>query len=789
MGLIGQPLRRKEDPRLLSGGGEYADDIALEDAGHAVFLRAAEAHARILSIDTAAARAAPGVRAVLTGADLAAAGVGPIPHAIGSSQAGADVRLANLDGSERARTDHHPLPRARIRFSGEAYALVVADTLDQARDAAELVEARFESLPAVTSARAALAPDAPRLWDHVPGNLALEAEIGDAAATDAAFARAAHVVRLNTRVNRVTGVHMEPRSTAALYDPETGYTIRCSGGGGVVQIRDHIAAALGEPPERVRVHAPTDVGGNFGTRNATYPDWVAIAHAARLTGRPVRQRVERIEAFTSDFQARDLQVTAELALDAEGRFLALRAVNTSNIGAYAVSYTALNKGVQLMTGLYRVPVAHVRGRAVFSNTPPTIPYRSAGRPEAMFVIERLVDLAARRTGIDPVALRRINMIPAQAFPYTNPFGVTYDSGDHLGVMDRALALADRAGFPARRAEARARGKLRGFGFANYIEGTGGMPRERAELTFCPERGMVEVILGTQDTGQGHRTAFAQLVADWLGLSPDQVEIRAHDTAFVQAGGGSHSGRSLRFGSIVMDQASRAALARLRAVFAAKAGIAPEAAEFAEGYFRDPRGNTALHVFELAALAETDPDLPPELRGRVATVADQVTPGLAFPYGAAVCEIEIDPETGAFTIPRYTSVDDVGRALNPLILHGQTHGGIAQGVGQALFENIAFDPASGQSLAASLMDYQLPRAADLPAFDTALSEVPASSHPLGFRPGGEGGTTPALATAINAVADALSGLGVEHVEMPATPARIWQAIHSAAAGGATGKDSA
>ena len=743
MTLIGTGLRRKEDVRLLKGEGDYADDIDLPDAAYAVFARSPYAHARLISVDVTAAREAPGVVAVLTGADLQIAGVGAIPHPIGSSKVGADVRLANRDGSERARTDHPPLVLDRSRFAGEPYAAVIAETIAAAKDAAELIEAEWEELPVVTRALAALEPDAPQLWDHVPGNLALEAEIGDAAATEAALAGAAHRVRFDSQINRVTGVHMEPRSSAAWLDDAGRVVVRCSGGTGVVQMRDSLAATLGLPAEAVRVVAPGDVGGNFGTRNATYPEFVVIAHAARLTGRPVKHRVERMEAFETDYQARDLHISVELGLDEDGTFLALRAVNSSNIGAHIASYVPLNKGIQLMTGLYRVPVAHATGRAVLTNTPPTIPYRSAGRPEAMYAIERIVDLAARECGFDPIELRRRNMIPAEAFPYTNPFGVTYDSGDHIAVMDRALQLADRDGLAARRAEAEARRRLLGFGFANYIEGTGGIPRERAEVKVLPEERRVEVVLGTQDTGQGHRTAFAQLVADWLGLSVDDVTLRTGDTDVVTAGGGSHSGRSLRFGSIVMDDASRGVIARAKAVFAALNGVDAADVGFSDGHLRLGDRNLVMHLFELAAAAEAGDGLPEELHGPIAAVGDKVTTGLAFPYGAAVCEIEIDPETGGYEIVRYTSVDDVGRALNPMILHGQTHGGIAQGVGQALFEACHFDPESGQNVTGSMMDYQLPRADDFPMFTTDLSEVPATSHPMGFRPGGEGGTTPAL----------------------------------------------
>ena len=779
MNLVGKGILRAEDATLLAGQGRFADDLRLEGACFVVFARAHHAHARIAALETAAARAAEGVLAVLTGADLDAAGIGPIPHNIGSSKAGADVALANRDGSERARTPHKPLPTDRVRFAGEAYAAVVAETAAAARDAAELIAAEWEPLAAVVDARAALAPGAPRLWAQVPGNLALEAEIGDRAATDAAFEGATHVVRLDARVNRVTGVHMEPRSAAALFDAEAGqYVLRASGGAGVVQIRDQLAAALGVDPALVRVRAPEEVGGNFGTRNATYPEWVVMAHAARITGRPVKHVVDRLEAFSSDFQGRDQHVAAELALDAQGNFLAFRSTNTADLGAYTVSYVALNKAAQQMTGLYRVPQASVVARAVLTNTPPTIPYRSAGRPEAMFAIERLIDLAARDCGFDRIALRRRNMIPDDAFPHTNPFGVTCDNGAHRDVMAQLLEMADHAGFAARRAEARARGRWRGFGMANYLEATSGNPRERAEIAVRPETGVVEVVLGTQDSGQGHRTAFAQLVAAWFGIAVDQVVLRTGDTAFVTAGGGSHSGRSLRFGSIVMDKAARDVIARGRAVFAALNGAEPGEVTFEEGYFRLPGGNVVMHLFELARAAQDDTRLPAELCGGLAAFSDAVTPGFAFPYGSAACELEIDPETGAVEIIGYWSVDDVGRALNPLIVHGQTHGGIAQGVGQALFEDCVFDPATAQNLTASFMDYRLPRAADLPMFGADISEVPATSHPLGFRPGGEGGTTPALAVCGNAVADALADLGVRHVEMPATPLRIWEAIATA-----------
>lgn len=791
--MIGEDVRRKEDLRLVTGQGQFADDLVFENPAFAAFVRSPHAHARIVAVDKTAALAMPGVLAVLTGADIAAAGLCPIPHAIGAAGTGSDVPMRNRDGSERARTQHLPLPIDKARYVGEAVAMVIAETTNLAKDAAELIGIDWVELPAVVSGVDALNEDAPTLWDHLPGNLVLDGEVGDRCATEAAFANAAHVVSFSSWVQRVTGVHMEPRSSSAEYDASTGrYTIHASGGQGVVIMRDQIAASLGVEPSRVRVVAPRDVGGNFGTRNAVYPEFVLLAHAARLVGRPVRHQAERIEAFLSDYQGRDLHVEARLALDEEGRFLAFHSVNTSNLGAHTVSYTALNKGIQLMTSLYRVPVAHVEFRAALSNTVPTIPYRSAGRPEAMYAIERMIDLAAQKFGFDRLELRRINMIPGDAFPYTNAVGVTYDNGEHVGAMEKALAMADWSGFEARRTEALTRGRYRGIGLSNYIEGAGGIPRERAEISVDTAAGVIDVVIGTQNTGQGHETAFAQLVGAFFGISHERVRIRAGDTDFVKAGGGSHSGRSLRFSSIVMHKATTAIITRGKAIAAFRLGVRPDEVEYADGHFRVAGSNSVMDLFEVASAAEDDQDLPDDLRGRLAAISDETTAGLAFPYGSAVCEIEIDPETGLCTIPRYTSVDDVGKALNPMIVDGQTHGGIAQGVGQALFEWSHYDRDTGQNLSATFMDYQVGRAADFPSFDTFISEVPAKSHPRGFRPGGEGGTTPSLGVTVNAIADALAPLGITHIEMPVTPLRIWQAIQAAKAkqhrqGGNHGRD--
>ncbi|WP_249209803.1 xanthine dehydrogenase family protein molybdopterin-binding subunit [Bradyrhizobium manausense] len=769
---------RREDLRLVRGQGRYADDLGLPGTARAFMVRSPHAHAAIRKMDVAAAMALPGVVAVLTGADALADGLGPIPHATGSSKTGSDIRLANRDGSERKITQQLTLPLDRVRYAGEGVVLVVAETLAQARDAAEAVTVDWDPLPAVVRAIDALALGAPQLWDHIPGNCTLEADLGDATATAAAFSRAAHRVRLSSWVQRVTGVHMEPRAVTATWDKASEiYTVRASHGLGVVQMRSELASVLGVASDQIRVIAPEDVGGNFGTRNATYPEFALVAWAARRLQRPVAFQAERSEAFLSDYQGRDLHVDAELALDSSGNFLALRSVNTANNGAYTTSFVPLNKGAQLMPSLYRIPVAHVVARAAVTNTPATIPYRSAGRPEAIYAIERLIDLAAQQCGFDRLELRRRNIISPQEQPYRNPLGVTYDNGDYTGVMERAIDLADWAGFTNRRRASRARGLCRGIAVGNYIETTSGAPRERAEILVRPG-GKIEIILGTQNTGQGHETAFPELVAGWFGVPSASVTLRTGDTDFVKAGGGTHSGRSLRMASVVMHRATVEIIERGRRIAAALFEADTTDVTFEKGRFAIEGTDRELSIFEIARIAVDDSKIPNDLRGPFAATSDQVLPGLAFPYGAAVCEVEIDPETGALDIQRYTSVDDVGRALNPMILHGQTHGAIAQGVGQALLEQCVFDPETGQNLSGSFMDYAIPRAIDLPSLTTALSEVPAASHPLGLRPGSEGGTTPALGVTVNAIVHALSEFGITHVEMPVTPSRIWQAIADA-----------
>ena len=773
--LIGQALPRKEDARLLTGGGRYSDDIDLPGQVYAAFVRSPHAHARIRAVDTAAARAMPDVLAVLTGADAAADGLRPIPHHPMPMKPPADIELKNRDGSDHGHAPHPVLASDRVRHVGEQVAMVVAHSVAAARDAAECVTVDYEPLTPVIATRAAAMPGAARLYDDV-ANLCIDAEVGDAAATAAAFARAAHVVALDTWVQRVTGVPLDARAAIGVHDAASGRYTLYAGSGGVVRQKRELATVLGVPENDVRV-VSGDVGGNFGTRNAFYPEFALVAWAARRVGRPVKWTCERSEAFACDYQGRDQVIAAELALDADGRFLALRGTITLNGGAHSVLYVPLVKCTELLTSVYRVPTAHVRARAVLSNTPPTNPYRSAGRPEAMFAIERLIDLAARALGCDRIALRRRNLIPPAAQPYANPLGMTYDSGDYRGAMDRALALADWKGFATRRRESRRRGKLRGIGLANYIEATSGNPREYAQITVRPE-GRVDVAVGTLSSGQGHETSFAQCVAQWLGVALDRIRLIQGDTDIIPVGGGSHSGRSMRMAGIVMGKAADAVLAKAGRIAAQLLEADHADIAFAEGRFTVKGTDRSLDLFAIAHEATQRVDLPDDLRGPLQAACDETIRMAAFPFGSHVCEVEVDPDTGSVEIARYTAVDDVGRAVNPLILHGQTHGAIAQGVGQALWEHCHYDATSGQLLSGSLMDYALPRADMLPRFTTQLGETPAPGNPLGVRAGGEGGTTPALGVVANAVVDALAGCGVTHIELPLTAERVWRAIRDA-----------
>ena len=755
---IGQPVLRKEDARLVTGGGRYSDDVNAAGQVHVCFVRSPHAHARIDRIDVKAALETPGVITVLTGADAAADGVRPVGHSPFNENRYEDVvKKTHIIFV----APHPPMPDDRVRYVGEIVAMVIGETPEAARDGAEQVTVEWTALPAVTRSIAATAPDAPRLYETAASNVCVDANAGDAAATDAGFARAAHVVRFETWVHRITGVPMEPRAVLATWDPVSGRYSLHVGAGGLGRTQAGVAGALGVRQSAVRATAG-DVGGNFGTRNSCYAESVLVAWAARRIGRPVKWRADRREAFLSDYHGRDLAVRAELALDADGRFLAFRTSNTSNLGAHVVHFGPLNKGMAISTTVYDIRAAALRGRSVLTNTSPTTPYRSSGRPEVMFVMERLIDLAARRHGFDRLEIRKKNLVPAHAMPYRNAVGVVYDSGDYRAAFDRAIELADWAGFERRRAEARRLGRRRGIGVANYVEINTGFPRERAHVTVRPE-GRVDLVLGTLSSGQGHETSFAQLLVDWLGVELRQVRLITGDTDVTVVGGGAHSARALRLSAIVMKNAADQIVEKGTRIAASLMEAAPADIEFVAPRFRVKGTDRSVHLFEVATAGPLD------------GLSDETMPQPSFPYGCAVCEVDVDPETGVVDVVRYTTVDDCGRAVNPMILHGQTHGGIAQGVGQALWESCAYDTETGQLLSGTLMDYALPRADLLPSFTTEISEVPSTSHPLGMRGGGEGGTTPALGAVVNAICDALAELGVEHLEMPATPERVWRAI--------------
>jgi len=778
---IGQPVRRREDFRLLTGKGCYSDDYNFPGQAYAVMVRSPHAHARIRSVDTRAAEAAPGVLTVLTGRHMREDGLQPIPHSVGTRHP-ADITLESRDGSPPFIPPHFPMTAEEARHCGEIVAMAVATSLAAAKDAAEVVAVDYEPLQAVAHSLTAVQQNAPLARGDASSNISIDAELGDPSATNAAFSKAAHIVRFETWVQRIAGVPMEPRAATVTYEPETERYTLYAGIGGAVRPKQELAKILGVAEDKVRV-VMHEVGGNFGTRGSFNPEFALVAWAARRVGRPVKWTCERSEAFLCDYQARDLAVEAELALDRDGKFLAMRGSNIANVGAYPISYGPLAKGVEIMSSIYHVPAVHFRARAAITNTLPTRPYRSSGRPEVMFVMERLIDLAAGECGFDRLELRRRNLVPESAMPYRNPFGMVYDSGAYHRVMERVVALGDWAGFPARRAAARARGKYRGIGVSNYVDTATGTPRERAEITVLPD-GIVEIVVGTVSNGQGHETSFAQLIGEWLGVPIDAVRLVTGDTDRVSVGGGSHSGRALRLASIVMLNASRDIIAKGLQIASHVMEAAPADLEFADGRFRVKGTDRSLGIFEIAAEALRRNDLPDELRGPLAAESDETVNLASFPYGCHVCEVEVDPDTGVVEIARYTAVDDVGRAVNPLIVHGQIHGGITHGLGQAISENCVYDRETGQLLSGSLLDYALPRADRLPFFTTELSEVPTPTHPLGIRPAGEGGTTPALGVVVNAAVDALGEFGVTHIEMPLTPERVWRAIH--ANGGATAR---
>ena len=771
---IGQPVRRKEDQRLLTGKGQFTDDFNLPNQAYAVVVRSPYPHARIISIDTGAAHNMPGVLGVFRGEDCAVDHLTSIPHSP-LPKTDNDLKLGAPDGGEVFIGPHVLLPTDKVRHVGEAVALVVAETEAQAMDAAEEVFVDYETLPHNADGLKAANVEGPAVWDELPANVCIDTTFGDVSGTDQAFAKADHIISTQFHIDRVTGVPIEPRSALGSYDSTTGrYTIYAGSGGAVRQKRE-LAVVLNVEPDDVRILSH-DVGGNFGTRTRVYVEFGLVAWASKKIGRPVKYTCDRSEAFISDYQGRDLYTSVELALDKKGRFLAMRADNISNVGARAVSFSPLGKGSQLISGSYRIPVGCIRSRAVFTNTVPTQAYRSSGRPEVTFAIERLVELAAEQTGMDVQELKNLNLLREDEMPYTNPIGLNYDSGDYHKSVEMAKKLADWDNREERRAEAKRRGKLLGVGFANYVESSIGTPVEQAELHVIPD-GRVDLVIGTQPSGQGHETSFAQVAAEWLGLPVDEIQIVIGDTDIVKVGGGSHSGRSMRMAGTVIVMACDELIEKAKNIASHVLEAAVADIEFGDGDFTVKGTDRSISLYELAGKADAT-ELPEDLQGGLNVVRSNEMHTPVVPNGCHICEVEIDPETGEVDLVRYAAIDDVGRAINPLIVHGQTHGAIVQGLGQAMVEACVLDPENGQTLTGSLMDYGMLRAGDLPAFKVELNEVPSPTNPLGIKAGGEGGTTSAPAVFISAVVDALKAYGITDIKMPATPFAIWQAIQDA-----------
>ncbi|KPP91345.1 MAG: CoxL-like aerobic dehdyrogenase large subunit [Rhodobacteraceae bacterium HLUCCA08] len=762
MCLIGRAIPRAEDVALLTGRGRFTDDATPDGAAHLVFLRATAAAGRITALDTAAAAAMPGVLAVIDAAALRAAGIAPFaPPRVPPQLARGAVRAAPFPA----------LADGRIGHVGQPILAIVAETETQALDALEAVAIEIADRPAVADMAAALT--GPAVWPIAPDNRLFRVEMGDAAAVEAAMTGAAHRVTRRLRISRVTAAPMEPRGAIGQWDAAARRYTLITGTQASHRLAEGVAALMGVASDRLRV-VSGDCGGSFGMRNGALPEYAPILLAARLTGRPVRWIESRSEAFLADPQAREQVVEATLALDAGGRFLALSVGIAAGIGAFALPGSLMPSFNNLpsLAGVYRLPAIHATVEGVHLNTQTTAAYRGAGRPEAAHVIERMIDLAARATGIDRVALRRRNMLSPGDLPYRNALGFTYDSGDFPAVLDRALTTADWAGFAGRRADAAARGRLRGIGLAACIEIAGGPPSgpmpEYAAATLGPN--FCTLRLGTGDAGQGHATAFAQIAADRLGLPIDRIRVTTGDTDLVPRGTGSFGSRSIGAAGSALARVCDDLIAQLLPD-AARHIDAPEAdLRFAQGTFGLPGTNRAV---TLAALLATETPT-------VSSALWAATRGPSYPNGCHVAEVEIDPETGALTLCRYLAVEDIGRVINPALAAGQLHGGIAQGVGQALMEAIRYAPDNAQPLTGSFMDYALPRAADLPFFDLETLPVETGANLLGTKGVGEAGTVGALPVLASAIADALAPFGIDHVDMPATPAAIWEAIRSARA---------
>ena len=764
---IGQPVPRSEDPVLVCGKGQFTDDVSLPGQAYAVMVRSGHAHGVIRGIDTAAARGMPGVLGVYAAADLENAGIGTLqPRQV----------MNNRDGTPMLSPVRYALATDKVRYVGEAIAAVVAETLAEAKDAAEAVLVDIEPLPAATTASAAAAPGAPVLYDEVPGNVGLDFHYGDSKAVAAAFASAAHVTRLQLRNNRIVVNPIEPRSAVAQYDAERRHWTLHVPGQGVFGFRNYIAGVLGVGRDKLRVLTGR-VGGSFGMKQPTYSEYYCILHAAHELGRPVKWTDDRTDSFLSDSHGRDAEMTAELALDRDGNFMAVRLTGHGNLGAtFGAPGPPTRNAVRNTLGVYKTPLIEVSTKCVFTNTTPVGAYRGAGRPEANYYMERLIETAAAETGIDRVELRRRNHIAPEAMPYKSPNGTTYDSGDFTNLLNKALALADWDGFAVRKSESRMRGKLRGRGISDYLELTGPPGREMGGIRFEAD-GTVTIITGTLDYGQGHASPFAQVLSTRLGIPFRQIRLLQGDSDALIAGGGTGGSKSMMTSGTAIVEASEKVIDAGKEIAAHVMEAAVADIEFRAGEFAIAGTDRSIGIMELAEKIRSGLTLPAELPQSldVQLVADG--PPSAFPNGCHIAEVEVDPDTGVVEVVRYAFVNDFGTVINPLLVNGQAHGAIVQGIGQALLEHTVYDE-QGQLLTGSYMDYALPRAEDAPLFSHDFHPVPAKTNVLGAKGCGEAGCAGALPSVMNALVDALSEYGIRHIDMPATPERVWRAIQEA-----------
>lgn len=768
---LAQPVRRVEDPRLLKGDGRYTDDITPPRTLRAVVLRSPHAAAKIRSMDTAAAKQVPGVVAVFTQADFKADGIGGLPCA---------VPLKNRDGSPMAMPPHPVLAEGAVRHVGDPVAFIVAETTQAARDGAEAVMVDYDILPSATDLATATDPGQPQVWENAPRNTCFDWEAGDKAKADELFKQAAHVTRVTVVNNRVVVNSMETRAALAEYDQGSGrWTLTTNTQGGWL-LKNLMGPLFKTEPEKFRVITP-DVGGGFGMKLFLYAEHMLTCFAARKLGRPVKWTSERSEAFLCDTQGRANYTEGELALDRDGKFLALRTRNLADMGAYLSTFAPFIPtfaGTKVLASVYRFQAVYAHVIGVFTNTVPVDAYRGAGRPESNYLVERIIDAAARELKIDRAELRRRNMVPTSAMPFTTAMQQLYDSGDFIRVFDAALKKMDYAGFAARRAASARSGRKRGIGMAYYLEATGGDPTERAEIRFADD-GFVDVYVGTQSTGQGHETAYVMLTADRLGIDGDKIRVKQGDTDTIPEGGGTGGARSLysegqailATTATVIEKGKRAASEALEA--------SPADIVFEGGRFSIVGTDRGIDILSLAETQRKK-----AAAGEQATLLDAAEIAEikthTFPNGCHMAEVEVDPETGTIKLQRYIVCDDVGKAVNPLIVRGQVHGGVAQGFGQAVLERTEYEASSGQLLSGSYMDYALPRAGDLPDIEVDLIEVPCVSNPLGVKGAGEAGAVGSPPAMINAIIDALAESGVTHVDMPATPERVWKALELARA---------